>query len=186
MKILITGNRNKDLCATLVPLLEEAGHECTCVSRETGYDFEKGDGVIHDVAKLADSHDVFINMYANYFFKASLLALKIQKRWHEKGLSDRRIINVGSTTDRVKKGKNNLYHYEKIALRELSSGLALIGVWEKGPKVTHISFGTLANRSADNPGRKCLDMKSASDYIMWLLQQPKHIHINEISIDPVQ
>lgn len=186
MRILITGNRNKDLCGELVPLLEAQGHSCTCVSRETGYNFEDGDGVIHNIVKLADEHDMFINMYANYFFKSVLLAQRVQQSWHKKGYSDRRIINIGSTTDRVKKGKSNLYHYEKLALRELSSGLALMGVWEKAPKVSHISFGTLDNRAGDNPGRKCLDMKSAAQYILWIIAQPPHININEVSIDPIQ
>lgn len=185
MRVLITGNRKKDLCAEVVPLLEARGHECTCVSRETGYDFNE-EPTVHKVAKLADDHDVFINMYANFFFKASVLSLKVQNRWHEKGLHQRRIINIGSTTDRVRKGKNKLYHYEKAAFRELSSGLALIGVWEKGPKVTHISFGTLTNRAANNPGRHCLEMKKAAEYIVWVLDQPSDININEISIDPIQ
>lgn len=185
-RVLITGNRKKDLCATLVPLLETAGFSCTCVSRETGYDFEEGDGTIGRIVKLAGEHDVFINLYANYFFKASILAQKIFKSWHEKGLSERRLINVGSTTDRVKRGKANLYHYEKLALRDLSSGLAMIGVWEKGPKVTHISFGTLENRASSNPGRTCMKMSDAANYIVWLLQQPPHLHINEISVDPIQ
>ena len=185
MKVLITGNRKKDLCAEVVKLLEARGHECTCVSRETGYDFSSDDA-LHAVVKLSDNHDVFINMYAGFFFKASVLALKVQNRWHQKGLSDRRIINIGSTTDRVKKGKTKLYHYEKLALRDLSSGLSLVGVWEKGPKVSHISFGTLSNRTAENPGRKCIDMAVAAKYVMWLLEQPPEISVNEISVDPVQ
>ena len=187
MKVLITGNPNKDLCSEIVPLLESDGHECFCVSRATGHDFQDNPShTIHEILKLSDSYDVFINLYANYFFNASILAQKLFNRWNEKGYGDRRIINVGSTTDRVKKGKSNLYHYEKLALRELSSGLSLIGVWDNGPKVTHLSFGTLENRSKDNPGRRCLDMKRAAGYVQWILQQPKEININELSIDPVQ
>jgi hypothetical protein len=186
MRVLITGNREKDLCAALVPLLEAAGHPCTCVSRANGYDFEDGQDTVHRVALLADDHDVFINMYANHFFQASVLAYKVFNRWVENKAEGRRMINIGSTTDRVKKGKNKLYHYEKIALRELSSGLSLIGVWENAPRVSHISFGTLTNKAKSNPGRACLEMKAAADYIMWILSQPAGIHINELSVDPIQ
>jgi short-subunit dehydrogenase len=187
MKILITGNKDKDLCAEIVPLLERDGHECLCVSRETGYDFKDDSGhVIHEILKLAQDVDVFINLYANYFFNATILAHKLYNQWLEKAYSERRIINIGSTTDRVKKGKNNLYHYEKLALRDWSSGFALMGVWNQGPKVTHISFGTMENRAKDNPGRKCLNMKKAAEYVQWVLNQPKELSINELSVDPVQ
>ena len=185
-KILITGNREKDLCASLVPLLEQSGDRCTCVSRATGYDFEKDDGAISKVVKLAADHDVFINMYANFFFKQSLLTQKVYASWLEQGASHKRLITVGSTTDRVRRGKTNLYHYEKLALREMSAGLSLVGVWENGPKLTHISYGTLANRRDNNPGRTCLDMQAAAGYLRWILEQPAHININEISIDPIQ
>lgn len=185
-KILITGNRTKDLCGALVPILEKAGHSCTCASRATGFDFENDEGAISKVVRSANEHDIFINMYANFFFKASLLTQRVYTSWHDQGFNQRRMITVGSTTDRVKGGKNKLYHYEKLALRDLSSGLGLIGVWENGPKVTHISFGTLSNRADKNPGRKCLDLSTAAGYIAWILAQPAHININEISIDPIQ
>jgi NADP-dependent 3-hydroxy acid dehydrogenase YdfG len=186
MRVLITGNRHKDLCSYVVPLLESEGHACTCVSRSTGFDFEKDDGAISKVVKLAADHDVFINMYANFFFQASVLTQKVFSSWNESGHGQRRIITVGSTTDRVRRGKTNLYHYEKLALRELSSGLAIAGVWENAPKVTHISLGTLANRAANNPGRRCLPMETAAKYFLWILQQPAGVHINEISVDPIQ
>jgi hypothetical protein len=187
MKILITGNREKDLTKPLVAKLEAKGHECICVSRASGHDFEKDPyDVISQVAKLAKDCDVFINLYANYFFNQTLLAHKIYKTWVDNGLSDKLMINIGSTTDRVRRGKTNLYHYEKLALREFSQGHALPGVWDQAPRVSHISFGTLSNRSEQNPGRKTLPLEKAADYIMWILQQPKEFHINEISIDPVQ
>ncbi len=185
-KVLITGNRQKDLCGALVPLLEAKGYQCTCVSRSTGYDFEKDEGVISKVVRLAEEHDIFINMYANFFFKASILTQRVYTNWLDKKLPNKRMITVGSTTDRVKGGKTKLYHYEKTVLRELSSGLALIGVWENGPKVTHISFGTLDNRAEKHKDRRCLPLGSAAQYIAWILEQPSDININEISIDPVQ
>ncbi len=187
MKIVITGNRKKDLCAPLVEMLEKRGHECICLSRETGFDFSKDPiSVVKRVVEECQSADVFINLYANYFFNATLLAQRVFTLWFEQRQSQKRILNVGSTTDRVKKGKVNLYHYEKLALRELSSGLALIGVWEKGPKVTHVSLGTLSNRADAHPGRQVLSLEQAAKYLVWVLEQPQDVHVNELSIDPVQ
>lgn len=188
MKAVITGNRNKDLCAHIVPLLEARGYECLCLSRETGYDFSKDPyGIIKRVLELTKEADLFINLYANYFFNASVLAQKVFQQWSElENSSEKRMINIGSTTDRVQRGKTNLYHYEKRVLRELSSGLSLVGVWDHGPKVTHLSIGTLENRSNQNPGRKCLSMPSAAGYVAWILDQPSELHVNELSVDPVQ
>lgn len=183
----MTGNRDKDLCKFLVDTFESRGHECHCLSRANGYDFSDNPyGVISRVQKISEDYDLFINLYANYFFNASLLAHKIFNHWYDKGFSEKRIFNIGSTTDRVRKGKKNLYHYEKTILREMSSGHSLLSVWDKAPKVTHISVGTMENRSQDNPGRKCLSLKEVAKYIYWVTEQPKHIHINEISLDPVQ
>ncbi len=187
MKVMMTGNRRKDLCQSIVQRFEKEGHECVCFSRSNGFDFEKNPtDVISRLIKEVDKADIFINLYANYFFNASVLAHKLFNDWLEKGYSQKRIINVGSTTDRVQRGKRNLYHYEKRILREMSSGHSMLSVWDQAPKVTHLSVGTMQNRSAENPGRKCLSMSHVADYVYWLVSQPTEIHINELSIDPIQ
>ena len=187
MKILITGNRKKDLSAQVVDVFENKGHSCHCVSRENGYDFSKNPySVISKIVELSLDFDVFINLYANYFFNASILSHKIFNLWSDKDFSERRIINIGSTTDRVKGGKRNLYHYEKRVFREMSAGHSILSVWNQAPRVTHVSFGTMENRSENNPGRKCLGLREAAEYVYWVFQQPACLHINEISIDPVQ
>ena len=185
-KILITGNRNKDLTKHLAPLLESNSYEVDTISRANGWDLGTTE-VIPDFIKLLDDYDVFVNMFANWRFNASLLTYYVFKDWQAKKYNNRRIITIGSTTDRVKRAKTNLYHYEKLALRELSSGLAMSGVWDKdSPLVTHISFGTMDNRADQNPGRKTLNMDKISEYVLWVLQQPSDMHINELSVDPVQ
>ena len=186
MKILITGNRNKDLTKHLVPLLESNSYEVDTVSRSNGWDLGNTE-VIPDFVKLLDEYDIFINMFANWRFNASLLTYYVFNDWQKKGYGKRRIVTVGSTTDRVRRAKTNLYHYEKLSLREMSNGLAMAGVWdEKSPLVTHISFGTMDNRSEQNPGRKTLNMDKISENVLWVLQQPADMHVNELSIDPVQ
>jgi NADP-dependent 3-hydroxy acid dehydrogenase YdfG len=96
------------------------------------------------------------------------------------------IITIGSTTDRVKNGKPWRYNAEKKALRDYSNTLAIGGVWDNTPKVSYISFGTLSNNQEKHPNRKCLDIVQAAQYIKWLIDQPRCVNINEISIDPMQ
>ena len=93
---------------------------------------------------------------------------------------------IGSTTDKTNKGSSWMYNAEKKALRDYCNSLGLIGVWHSGPKISYISFGTLSNNQEKHPDRKCLDIDEAAGYIKWLIDQPKHVTINEISIDPMQ
>jgi NADP-dependent 3-hydroxy acid dehydrogenase YdfG len=37
-----------------------------------------------------------------------------------------------------------------------------------------------------HPDRKTLPIRVAAEYINWLVDQPAYLHINEISIDPLQ
>ncbi len=187
MKVLITGNRNKDMAKEIVDIFESSGHSCHCVSRSNGYDFEMGPAsVISDITELSLNFDIFINLYANFFFNASVLSHKIFTFWYERGFSDNYIINIGSDTDRVKKGSKSLYHYEKRTLRDMSAGHSILSVWKEAPRVTYISFGTMENRSEEHPGRKCLKLREVAEYIYWITQQPKHLHIHELAISPIQ
>jgi hypothetical protein len=77
-----------------------------------------------------------------------------------------------------------LYNAEKKALRDYCNSLSLLGVWNGGPKVSYISFGTLSNNQQKHPDRVCMDISVAANYIKWVIDQP--IHINEISLDPIQ
>ena len=187
MKILITGNTKKGLAKAVAEIFKKDGHYCHGVSRSNGYDFKKNAPLlIHKIAEFSLDFDVFINLYSSFFFYTSTLAHRVFCFWYERGLSDRRIINIGSTTDRVTKGKVNIYHYEKKALREISTGLSLLSVLDNAPKVTYISFGTMENRNEDHPGQKCLTLKEVAKYVYWVTQQPPHLHVNELSVDPLQ
>ena len=76
MKVLITGNRNKDLTKYLVPLLESKSYEVDTVSRANGWDLGNTE-VINDFINLLDKYDIFVNMFANWRFNASLLTYYI-------------------------------------------------------------------------------------------------------------
>ena len=103
------------------------------------------------------------------------------------------IIVVGSTIDRLKNGKPSLYATEKKALRDYCNTLGLASVGgggEKGnPKLTLYSIGLLENSPRIGVGigkDQYLSLMEAAEYIKWLIEQPRHININEISVDPLQ
>jgi NADP-dependent 3-hydroxy acid dehydrogenase YdfG len=181
MKILVTGNPNKDLAKELLAIYPTA----VFVSRETGIDLTTSDGH-RKLANMSVEFDVFINSSALWKFNQTVLLDSIYKKCLEVK-HPLHIINIGSTTDRVKNGKPWLYNAEKKALRDYSNTLALGGVWgDDLPKVSYISFGTLSNNQEKHPTRKCINIQVAAEYIKWIIDQPRHIAINEISIDPMQ
>ena len=180
MKILVAGNKNFGLAAELFKLYPDSFF----ASRTTGFDLTKND----DQKKLADltlDYDIFINCSALHKFNQTVLLDIVYKKCVE-NKHHPYIICIGSTTDRIKKGGAWLYNAEKKALRDYCNTLSINGVWGSAPKVTLISFGSLSNVQSKHPDRKCMDIDRAANYIKWLIEQPKDICINEISIDPLQ
>jgi hypothetical protein len=154
-------------------------------SRFTGYDLCTKTGR-ELFANLAVDADVIVICAALYQFNQTVLLDSVCKRLREENRAPH-VIVVGSTTDRVKNGRPWLYNAEKKALRDYSNTLSLGGVWEAAlPKVSYISFGTLSNNQEKHPDRKCLDIDEAAGYIKWLIDQPKYVNVNELSIDPMQ
>ena len=178
--MIVTGNKTEGLAKSLYNLYPQAEF----ASRHTGFDLSKQQDQNFFAEKCLD-HDQIVIMSALWRFNQTVLLDLVYKKCVE---ADHRphIVTIGSTTDRVKNGKPWLYNAEKKALRDYSNTLSLGGVWDKKPKVTYISFGTLSNNQEKHPERVCMDIDHAADYIKWVFQQPKNIAINEISIDPVQ
>ena len=184
MNILIAGNPNYGLAQEINEVL--ADHELLFVSRSipTSMDLTKPDAQ-QRFADLALNVDVVILCSALWKFNQTLLLEATYKKLKE---ANKRtlIICVGSTTDRVKKATDWLYNAEKKALRDYANSLSISGVWATGPRVTLISFGTLSNMQTKHPDRKTMPIKKAAEYIRWILEQPLDLHINEISVDPLQ
>tara|TARA_B100001287_G_scaffold276136_1_gene285921 strand:- start:3598 stop:4152 length:555 start_codon:yes stop_codon:yes gene_type:complete len=178
--MIITGNKNEGVAQALHKLYPDAEF----ISRETGYDFGKK----VDMERCAEAvlaHSTFINNSALFRFCQTSLLDIVYKKCALEG-HKMHIINIGSTTDRVKKGGSWLYNAEKKALRDYSNTLGLSGVWSNGCKISYISFGTLSNNQEKHPDRKCMDIDVAASYIKWVVDQPSDMVINEISIDPMQ
>jgi hypothetical protein len=180
MKILITGNPNFGLASELFKLYPDA----TFVSRESGYDLTTREGY-RKLGVIVKDYDIFINSSALWKFNQTLVLESVYKKCLEIK-HNIRIICVGSTTDRVKKATSWIYNAEKKALRDYANSLSLTGVWDNGPTVSLISFGSLSNVQEKHPERICLELSRAASYIKWMIDQPADISINEISIDPLQ
>jgi short-subunit dehydrogenase len=180
MKILITGNKEKGLAGALSKLYPTADF----YSRTNGFDLTNSQKQ-KELAELVLNYDAIVICSALWKFNQTILLDEVYQAC-VKNKHRPYIISIGSTTDRVKNGKVWLYNAEKKALRDYMNTLGINGVWGQGPKMTLISFGSLSNVQAKHPDRICLDINRAAEYIKWLLDQPKDICINEISIDPLQ
>ena len=178
--MIISGNREFGLANELHKIYPDA----IFCSRKTHYDLTKSNDQDR-FAELSLSHDRIIINSALWKFNQTVLLEKVYKKCVENHHRPH-IITIGSTTDRVKNGKAWLYNAEKKALRDYSNTLAISGVWGEAPKVTYISFGTLSNNQEKHPDRKCMDISQAAEYIKWIFDQPVNLHVNEISIDPLQ
>lgn len=176
--MLISGNPQKGLAAELYKLYPNAEF----ASKSMGFDLTK-DTQQQAFADLALKHDVIIINAALWKFNQTVLLDTVYKTLKATN-SQAYIVCIGSTTDRVCKGTDWLYNAEKKALRDYCNSLSLLGVWNGGPRVSYISFGTLSNNQYKHPNRQCLDIVTAAEYIKWVIDQP--IHINEISLDPIQ
>jgi len=180
MKVLISGNPNKGLAKSLSKIYPDA----TFVHKSAGHDLTKQE-TQQLFAEMAQNHDVIVINAALWKFQQVVLLDVVHKKLVENG-KKAHIVCIGSTTDRVKKGTMWLYNADKKALRDYCNSLSLLGVWDNKPRVSYISFGTLSNNQSKHPDRKCMCIDAAASYVKWIVDQPDHLHINEISIDPVQ
>ena len=178
--MIITGNPKEGVAQALHKIYPRA----TYCSRESGYDLTNTDHMFQFANECIKHDQIIINSALWRFSQTVLLDLVYKSLRNAK--SEAHIVCIGSTTDRTSKGTTWLYNAEKKALRDFSNSLALIGVWHSGPKISYISFGTLSNNQEKHPDRICMDIDQAASYIKWLLEQPKDVNINEISIDTMQ
>jgi NADP-dependent 3-hydroxy acid dehydrogenase YdfG len=178
--ILITGNPKQGLAKNLKSLYPDAFF----ASRENGFDLTSDQGR-NKLLEIVKDYDVIINSSALWRFNQTVLLDLIYKRCKELNRNPH-IICVGSTTDRSSKGSQWLYNAEKKALRDYCNSLGMMSVWGGGPKVTLISLGSLSNVQNKHPDRICMDIDVAAEYIKWIIDQPKNICVNELSIDPMQ
>jgi NADP-dependent 3-hydroxy acid dehydrogenase YdfG len=98
------------------------------------------------------------------------------------------IINIGSTADTGVKGRTWRYPTEKKALKAYNRDLTYRTMGGSNIKTTLISPGSLTTSSVakKHPDRKLIDVEYIAELVVWTINQPKYINVNELSIDPIQ
>jgi len=179
--MIITGNKEEGLAQALSKIYPDAVYVSR---RNNGLDLTTTDHMF-EFANMCTKHDQIIINSALWRFHQTVLLDLVYKACRT-AKNEAHIVCIGSTTDRTSKGTAWLYNAEKKALRDYCNSLGLVGVWHSGPKISYISFGTLSNNQHKHPDRVCMDIDVAAEYIKWILDQPKHFAVNELSIDPMQ
>ena len=188
-KILITGSRNYGLCEAICNLFDILPDiEYETASRSNGFNLDNGGG--H--SKLAKYYidgdfDVFINNSAIWKFHQVMIAESVFNAMEEAGRKGQ-IINIGSTADTGVKGRTWRYPTEKKALKAYNRDLTYMAMGGSNIKTTLISPGSLTTSSVmkKHPDRKLIDVEYIADLVVWTINQPEYINVNELSIDPIQ
>ena len=188
-KILITGSRNYGLCEAICNLFDTLPNiEYETASRSNGFNLDNSDGY----SKLADYYidgdfDIFINNSAIWKFHQVMIVESVFNAIEE---ADRKgqIINIGSTADTGVKGRTWRYPTEKKALKAYNRDLTYMAMGGSNIKTTLISPGSLTTSSVmkKHPDRKLIDVEYIAELVVWTINQPEYINVNELSIDPIQ
>jgi NADP-dependent 3-hydroxy acid dehydrogenase YdfG len=95
---------------------------------------------------------------------------------------------MGSTADTGVKGRTWRYPTEKKALRDYNRDLTYMTAGGSNVKSTLLSPGSLTTENVmkKHPDRQLIDVEYIADVVLWLLNQPEYVNINEISLDPIQ
>ena len=194
-KILITGSRKYGLCEAICNLFDtiNQGYVDTEIkyetaSRSNGYNLETTKGQ-NKLAKyyIEEDFDIFINNSAIWKFHQVMIAecvFNAMKEVDRKG----HIINIGSTADTGVKGRTWRYPTEKKALKAYNRDLTYMAMGGSNIKTTLISPGSLTTSSVmkKHPDRKLIDVEYIAELVVWTINQPEYINVNELSIDPIQ
>lgn len=188
-RVLITGNRDYGLCKAICDLFDTVGGiDYSACSRSTGWQLDQSDEQDRLAQKfIDDDFNVFINNAALWKYQQTL----ILETFYTKLLEEERtahIISMGSTADTGVKGRTWRYPTEKKALKVYNRDLTYMTIGGSNVKTTLLSPGSLTTPGVvkKHPDRKLIDVEYIAEVILWLIQQPDYVNINEISLDPIQ
>ena len=188
-KILITGSRNYGLCEAMCNLFDTMPDiEYETASRSNGFNLDSSSGQNKLSEYYIDNNfDVFINNSALWKFH-QLMTVEAMYTAMEEADRIGHIINIGSTADTGVKGRTWRYPTEKKALKAYNRDLTYRTMGGSNIKTTLISPGSLTTSSVakKHPDRKLIDVEYIAELVVWTINQPKYINVNELSIDPIQ
>jgi hypothetical protein len=187
-KILITGNRDYGLCQAICNMFDEQNYTYECASRDTGWSLDKNEEQLR-LAKhfVMNDFNVFINNSALWKFHQIMIAEHVYNAANVAGIKSQ-FIHMGSTADTGVRGRTWRYPTEKKAMRDYNRDLTYMTQGGSNIKTTCLSPGSLTTPSVmkKHPDRQLIDVEYIADVVLWLLNQPEYVNINEISLDPIQ
>ena len=187
-KILITGNRDYGLCQAICNMFDEQNYTYECASRDTGWSLDKNEEQLR-LAKhfVMNDFNVFINNSALWKFHQIMIAEHVYNAANVAGIKSQ-FIHMGSTADTGVRGRTWRYPTEKKAMRDYNRDLTSMTQGGSNIKTTCLSPGSLSTPSVmkKHPDRQLIDVEYIAEVILWLLNQPEYVNINEISLDPIQ
>jgi NADP-dependent 3-hydroxy acid dehydrogenase YdfG len=162
--------------------------EYETASRSNGYQLDTNESQ----KKLAERYiegefDIFINNSAIWKFQQVMIVESVYNAMEEANRKGH-IINIGSTADTGVKGRTWRYPTEKKALKAYNRDLTYKAMGGSNIKTTLISPGSLTTTSVmkKHPDRKLIDVEYIAELVVWTINQPEYINVNELSIDPIQ
>ncbi len=181
-RMLVAGAAHYGLAAAL----KERYPQAIFLSRSTGYDFSMP-AMWQKAAEHSLEYDVFISCAALWRFQQTLLLEKIWEQWHRQGKPGQ-ILVIGSTGDTGIRPGGWLYPAEKSALRTYCRNLSAATLAGSPIRLTYISPGYMSTPKVEqkHPTKKKLRPLDVVNILEWLMNQPKHFNIHEISMDPIQ
>ena len=188
-KILITGSRKYGLCEAMCDLFDTMPDiEYETASRSNGYHLDTSEGQKKLAEKFIEGDfDIFINNSAIWKFQQVMVVEAVYNAMEE---ADRKghIVSIGSTADTGVKGRTWRYPTEKKALKAYNRDLTYKAMGGSNIKTTLISPGSLTTTSVmkKHPDRKLIDVEYIAELVVWAINQPEYINVNELSIDPIQ
>ncbi len=181
--VAITGH-TQGLGLALQTELQNRGWHVSGFSRSNGYDLCTIEGMNRAIESICTA-DIFINNARIGFAQVQMLE-RVYSTWSSEP-KERHIINIGSLgafDPLARDSKNRDYIESKIALRELSTSLALFQSKNSSLKVTCINPGyfdspRIIQRNLNEPIMKTNDLV---DIILWILAQPRNLLVAEMTV----
>lgn len=188
-KIIVSGNKHYGLAKQIC---EQFPSALFCSRSNGDFNFSQYESM-ESFANLSLEYDVYISCSYIPYFRQLLLLAKVHNTWIENKKKGQMII-LGSTADWSTKVW--LYPTEKKALRDFCRRYA---AWSSGGgpelhkgngiRITYLAPGMLdLPKQKEKHGEQLakINPQYIVNVIDWLINQPEHINIHEISMDPVQ
>ena len=157
------------------------GWDVAGFSRTTGWDIRNSSNIA-DIIDKADSQDIDILVNNAYYGYGQVdLLYGLFDKWQYK---EKCIVNISSTA------ANHIASYEQVRRYAVNKNLLstaclqLQAIRNTKCQIIDIKLGRVDTPKIDHNGKSMLTVGEVSDIVMWILDQPKTISVNSITVVP--